>query len=136
MEVVMEKAYMEVENLEVYQKLCQLHIEVCDLSHGWPQEERYELGSQVRRSSNSSPAQLAEKHDDRHIRNKIEGVNPSRGEARETIHHLFIAKLKRYIAETDFDAYRQRYKECIRMLNGLEKSLEKHLPKSERRWFS
>ena len=27
---------------------------------------------------------LAEKHDDRHIRNKIEGVNRSRGEAGET----------------------------------------------------
>jgi len=25
-------------------------------------------------------------------------------------------------------------KECIRMLNGLEKSLEKHLPESDRRW--
>ncbi len=85
---------MEVEDLEVYQRLCKLHIEVCDLSHECPQEERYELGSQVRRASNSSPAQLAEKHDDRHIRNKIEGVNRSRGEAGETIHHLFMAKLK------------------------------------------
>ena len=56
----------------------------------WPDEERYELGSQTRRSSNSSPAQIAEKYDDRHIRNKIEGVNRSRGEAAETIHHLFI----------------------------------------------
>jgi hypothetical protein len=26
-------------------------------------------------------------------------------------------------------------KECIRMLNGLEKALEKHLPESERRWI-
>ncbi|MBW1775358.1 MAG: four helix bundle protein, partial [Deltaproteobacteria bacterium] len=41
--------------ISAYQKLCKLHIEVCDLSHKWPQEERYELGSQVRRSSNSSP---------------------------------------------------------------------------------
>ena len=79
---------MDVEDLEVYQRLCKLHIEVCDLSHEWPQEERYELGSQVRRSSNSSPAQLAEKHDDRHIRNKIEGINRGRGEAGETIYHL------------------------------------------------
>jgi four helix bundle protein len=63
---------MDVEDLEVYKKLCQLHIEVCDLTHTWPKEEKYELGSQVRRSSNSSPAQLAEKKDDRHIRNKIE----------------------------------------------------------------
>ena len=30
--------------------------------------------------------------------------------------------------------YRSRYKECIRMLNGLEKSLEKHVPESDRRW--
>ncbi len=119
---------------QVYQKLCKLHIEVCDLSHAWPQEERYELGSQVRRSSNSSPAQLAEKHDDRHIRNKIEGVNRSRGEAGETIHHLFMPKLKNYIDQSVYSAYRGRYKECIRMLNGLEKSLEKQLPESERRW--
>ena len=80
------------------------------------------------------PAQLAEKHDDRHIRNKIEGVNRSRGEAGETIHHLFIAKLKGYIDQSVYSSYRSRYKECIRMLNGLEKSLEKHLPESERRW--
>jgi four helix bundle protein len=32
-----------------------------------PPEEKYELGSQIRRSSNSSPANLAEKHADRHI---------------------------------------------------------------------
>ncbi len=78
--------------------------------------------------------QLAEKHDDRHIRNKIEGVNRSRGEAGETIHHLFMAKLKGYIEQSAYSAYRGRYKERIRMLNGLEKSLEKQLPESERRW--
>jgi hypothetical protein len=67
------KTYLDVEDLQVYQKLCQLHLEICDLSHAWPTEERYELGSQIRRSS-------------------------------------------------------------IRMLNGLEKSLERHLPEKERRW--
>ena len=48
------KSYLDVEDLEVYQKLCRLHIEICDLSHTWPSEERYEIGSQMRRSSNSS----------------------------------------------------------------------------------
>jgi len=85
---------MDVEDLEVYKKLCGLPIDVCDLTHKWSQEEKYELGSQSRLSSNSDPAQLAEKNDDRHIRNKIEGVNRARGEAAETIHHLFMAKLK------------------------------------------
>jgi four helix bundle protein len=128
------KSYMDVENLEVYQKLCRLHIEVCDLSHEWPSEEKYEIGSQIRRSSNSSPAQLAEKNDDRHVRNKIEGVNRSRGEAAETIHHLYMAKEKGYITLDIYNSFRGRYKECIRMLNGLEKTLERKLPEGDRRW--
>jgi four helix bundle protein len=131
---VTTKNYLDVEDLEVYKKLCRLHIEVCDLAHAWPQEEKYELGSQARRSSNSAPAQLAEKNDDRHIRNKIEGVNRSRGEAGETIHHLFMAKLKGYITESTYTGIRERYKECIRMLNGLEKTLERKVPTRERRW--
>ena len=128
------KTYLGVEDLEVYRKLCRLHIEVCNLTKDWPPEERYELASQVRRSSNSSPAQLAEKNDDRHIRNKIEGVNRSRGEAAETIHHLFMANLKGYLSEDRYQEYRGRYKQCIRMLNGLERTLEQKIPKPGRRW--
>jgi four helix bundle protein len=126
--------YMRVEDLKVYQKLCQLHIEVCALTHGWPAEEKYELASQVRRSSNSSPANLAEKHSDRHVRNKIEGVNRARGEALETVHHLFIAMLKKYLDETQYNSFRERYLECIRMLNGLERTLEKGIHRDERHW--
>jgi four helix bundle protein len=125
---------MDVEDLEVYKKLCRLHIDVSELTHKWPLEEKYELGSQARRSSNSAPAQLAEKNDDRHIRNKIEGVNRARGEAAETIHHLFMANLKGYITEKVYLEIRGRYKECIRMLNGLEKTLERKVPERERRW--
>ena len=128
------KTYLSVEDLEVYRKLCQLHIQVCDLTYQWPAEEKYELGSQVRRSSNSAPAQLAEKNDDRHIRNKIEGVNRSRGETAETIHHLYIAKLKGYVSNEAYQEYRNRYKECIRMLKGLDKKLERKLPERERKW--
>jgi four helix bundle protein len=53
---------MSVEDLKVYQKLCYLHLDVCSLTHTWPAEERFELASQARRSSNSAPAQLAEKN--------------------------------------------------------------------------
>ena len=126
--------YRQIEDLEVYQKLCRLHLEIADLSHGWPAEEKYELGSQIRRSSNSAAAQLAEKYDDRHIRNKIEGVNRSRGEAAETVHHLFVAHLKGYETLETYESYRLRFQECIRMLNGMERTLEKQLPESARRW--
>ena len=126
--------YMQVEDLKVYRKLCDLHIEVCDLSHQWPPEEKYELAGQARRSSNSSPAQLAEKHSDRHVKNKIEGVNRARGEALETVHHLFMAHLKKYIDQRTFERYRGRYKECVRMLNGLERTLESQLDEAQRRF--
>jgi hypothetical protein len=38
---------------------------------------------------------------------------------------------KLHIDESVYASYRGRYKECIRMLNGLDKSLEKRLPESE-----
>lgn len=125
---------MRVEDLKVYQKLCRLHIDVCKISDSWPRSERFELTSQVRRSSNSAPANLAEKHSDRHVRNKIEGVNRSRGEALETVHHLYIANLKGYITKPQLDELRDRYWECVRMLNGLERTLENQLPLEDHRW--
>ena len=126
--------HLKLEELHVYRELCELHIEVCTLSRTWPTEERFELASQVRRSSNSAPAQIAEKYDDRHLRNKIEGVNRSRGEVAETIHHLYVAEMKQYVDEATYQSFRDRYKRCIRMLNGLERALEKRLPARERRW--
>jgi hypothetical protein len=35
----------------------------------------------------------------RYIRNKIQDVNRAKGETSETIHHLFMAKIKGYITE-------------------------------------
>jgi four helix bundle protein len=126
--------YMRIEDLQVYQKLCDLHLDVCELTKSWPAEERFELGSQVRRSSNSAPAQLAEKHSDRHIRNKIEGTNRARGEALETVHHLFMALKKKYLPLEVYESFRERYHECVRMLNGLGRRLEQELPEDARKF--
>src|SRR3954453_2090464 len=110
--------FFRVEDLLVYQRLCDLHIEITNLTHQWPAEERFEFCSQLRRSSNSSPANLAEKHSDRHIKNKIAGVNRARCEALETVHHLYLAQLKGYLSPDGYEAFRERYGECVRMLNG------------------
>ena len=42
--------------------------------------------------------------------------------------------LKGYVTEEVYQDFRDRYRECIRMLNGLEKTLEQKIPKRERRW--
>jgi len=66
--------------------------------HRWP-AEKIKLGRKPS-GLNSSHRNWLRRNDDRHVRNKVEGVNRSRGEAAETVHHLFIAKLKAYLDET------------------------------------
>lgn len=61
-------------------------------------------------------------------------MNRARGEALETVHHLYVAHLKRYIDLRAYESFRDRYLECVRMLNGLERTLEKRLPPEARRW--
>jgi len=46
-----------------------------------------------------------------------------------------MAREKGYIVSDVYESLRTKYKECIRMLNGLEKTLERKLPERERRWF-
>jgi len=45
-----------------------------------------------------------------------------------------MAREKRYITAEVYESFHTKSKECIRMLNGLEKTLERKLPEGERRW--
>ena len=120
----MKKKIESYEDLEVYQKLCDLHIEVNELTFTFPKFELYELGSQLRRSSNSSPANLAEGWNNKHVNIYLEGVNRSQSEVRETRHHLTMAYRKDYISKKKHIDLINRYDECGRMLTSLERSLE------------
>ena len=111
------------EDLKVYQKLCELHLEISQITLTFPPFELYELGSQLRRSSNASPANIAEGWNNRHINIYLEGINRSMGELQETLHHLRMAYRKGYLIEDDHQNYRGRYLESARMLRGLERSL-------------
>lgn len=113
------------EDLEVYQKLCKLHLDIHKLTLTFPKFEIHELGSQLRRSSNSVPANLAEGWNNKHINIYLEGINRALGELRETRHHLTVAFKKNYLMEEVYTDYISRYDECGKMLRGLEKSLYK-----------
>lgn len=109
--------------LQVYQKLKTLHLDVHRVSLQFPKFELYELGSQVRRSSNSAPAILAEGWGSRHTNIYIEAINRAIGEVRETQHHLDVAKDKAYLTADQFRDLDDRYNECGRMLEGLHQAL-------------
>ena len=107
----------------VYRKLCKLALEVHELSISFPKFEIYELGSQMRRSSNSAPSNLAEGFGNKHTNIYLETISRAQGEIRETKHHLTIAHSKNYISIDKLDRFINNYEECSRMLYGLERAL-------------
>ena len=116
-----------VEDLEVYRKLCELTIEINNLTLTFPKFELFELGSQLRRSSNSAPANLAEGFNNKHINVYLETISRAQGEIRETQHHLKMAFEKNYLNQQKLNYYLDKYNICGKMLTNLEKSLIKNL---------
>ena len=111
-------------DLEVYQILYKLNHRVFKTTLTFPDFEKYELGSQLRRSANSSPANRAEGWNNRHINIYLEGINRALGELHETQHHLSVACQRDYISEEDHKDLEAEYERCGRMLKGLQRSLE------------
>ncbi len=120
---------MKIEDLKVYSKLFGLALKVHHLTLTFPKFEMYELGSQLRRSSNSAPANLAEGFDNKHTNIYLESVSRAQGEIRETIHHLKLVHKKGYITEIKLKETISDYEECSKMLYGLENSLTKNSKK-------
>ena len=114
---------MKVSDLEVYQRLCVLVLTVHKLTLTFPKFERYELGSQVRRSSNAIPANLAEGFDNKHVNIYLECISRAQGELRETVHHLTMVYRKGYCTRENIEPILQEYDVCGRMLTRLEQSL-------------
>ena len=109
--------------LRVYQELRRLHLKVNEESLRFPKFEMYELGSQIRRSSNAAPAILAEGWGSRHTNIYLESINRSKGEVRETQHHLDVAHAKGYLDRPRWVKLDVAYEACDKMLERLHERL-------------
>ena len=114
---------MKLEDLRVYNKLFDLALQVHELTLTFPKFEMYELGSQLRRSSNSAPANLAEGFGNRHTNIYLECISRSKDEIRETRHHLKMAFRKNYLDEKRLNYFLSEYESCSKMLYSLERAL-------------
>ncbi|MGB8658349.1 MAG: four helix bundle protein [Candidatus Zixiibacteriota bacterium] len=116
----METEIRSFEGLEISRKLRELHLEANSISRSSPGHELQELGSQIRRSSNS----IAAGWNNKHTNICLEGLNRSLAELQETKHHLHIAYRKGYLSERVYEKFLDKYKydEGGRMFKGLEQS--------------
>jgi four helix bundle protein len=127
-----KRAIRSFQDLDVYRKLVELHLKVHRRTLQFPIYEKYELGSQLRRSSNAIPANLAEGWNNRHIAMYLEGINRAFGELRETVHHLCVARRKGHLQDQEFGELESGYEECSRMLRGLERAIRKRLDEARK----
>ena len=116
-------------DLKVYQLAYALAMEIFHLSKGFPVVERYALTDQIRRSSRSVPANIAEGYRKRQYRAMfVSKVADADGEAAETQVWIGLAYDCGYISADDHERLIAGYEEVGRMLNGIAEHPERFAP--------
>ena len=97
------KSIRHFRELEVYQEAMSLVMRITEMTKGFPSEERFALTDQIRRSSRSICANLAEAWRKRRYEAAfVSKLNDVETEAAETQVHLEIAFRHNYIANQTF----------------------------------
>ena len=109
---------MEFQDLKAYQKAFALAMEIFVLSKDFPKEEKYSLTDQIRRSSRSVCANLAEAYRKRNYpRHFASKLSDSDGENSETMVWLEFALACQYINEETFKKLSLENKEIGKLIN-------------------
>lgn len=112
------------ENLKVWQAAHTLALETYKITKTFPEEEKYGLVSQLRRSAASIPQNIAEGQARYHNKEFIRFLYVARGSLAEILYHLRLSKDLEYLDDETYQTLKSSYKETERMLNGLINSLK------------
>jgi four helix bundle protein len=107
-------------DLLAYQLARQLTKDIFELSKRFPREEMYSLTDQIRRSSRSIGAQVAEaRAKRRYERSFVSKLVDADGEQQETQHWLEVAADSGYVLNTDLQDLLSRCERIGRLLGGM-----------------
>ena len=112
-------------DLDVYKKQRTLAKDIFQLSKKFPKEEKYSLTDQIRRSSRSIGAQIAEAWAKRlYPKHWISKLTDADGEQMETLHWLIAALDCGYMTETEFEQQTGHCQEIGKMLGSMIRKAE------------
>ena len=117
-------AVKDFHELKVWQKAHLLTLALYQITAAFPREELYGLTSQVRRSSASIAANLAEGCGRNSDAEFARFCSMAMGSASELEYHLLLAKDLKMIKPKDHAELSQRATELKRMLTGLMQKLK------------
>jgi len=115
-----------LEHLQVWQKAIQFAIFVCQqVINKLPDSEKYALITQIRRSAESIPANIAEGHGRYYFQESVRFAYIARGSLEETLSHLVFAYEMKYLTDADYQDVYVKYSELLKMINGYINYLKK-----------
>jgi four helix bundle protein len=113
-------------DLEVYKLAFEAAMEIFELSKSFPKEERYSLTDQIRKSSRSVAANIAEAfRKRRYPKSFVSKLSDSEGEAAETQVWIDFALECKYIDNEIHEKLFDKYDHLISMLVNMIKQPEK-----------
>jgi four helix bundle protein len=115
----------DVKDLEVFKSAHSLVLDIYKLTENFPQEERFGLVSQIRRSAYSIPMNLIEGSNRLNTKEYRRFVGITRGSAGEISYQILLARDLGYVSDEIYSEFRNRYEIVIKMLTNLAKSLNK-----------
>ena len=102
-------------------------LDVYKVTENFPQEERFGLISQMRRSAFSIPMNLIEGSNRLITKEYRRFVGIAKGSAGEISYQVMLAKDLGYISEGVYSDLKNRYEIVIKMLSNLAKALDKKI---------
>jgi len=120
-------------DLKVFQMAYRLAMEIFEVTKSFPKEERYSLTDQIRRSSRSVAANIAEGFRKRQYPNMLASkLADADAEATETQVWLDFAYDCGYLPQPQRASLTEDYEEVGKMLGAMMQSPEKFLPRNRR----
>ena len=121
--------YNGFRDLKTYQLAFKLALEIHELTKSFPAEEKYSLIDQIRRSSRSVAANIAEAWRKRKYRKAfIYKLTDSSGEASETEVWLDFSVYLEYLDRSKYHELIEKYNEVGKMLTGMIDKADKFCP--------
>ena len=117
--------YKGFKDLDCYKQARELRILISNLTKTFPKDERFELTSQIKRSSRSVTANIAEGYgrftysDTRHF------FIIARGSVTETMEHLTTAYDEKYITQEILELHENKCETVFKLINGYIAYLDK-----------
>ena len=114
----MTKEYKTFQDIKAWQLGREFRHKVYTISKKFPQEEKFCLTQQIRRSVISITANIAEGYGRYSYQENINFCRISRGSVNETLDHLQTALDENYISQQEFTDLDQAGREIEKAING------------------